>query len=223
MRSAEQVAAEVSDKRAAIGQEVAARLAAQGVGRSTGRSFTLWYQEDFLGSTDCAFLIDEIEKGRQPSITLSDQPERSFRTSESGNLDRWDERVRGIDRRICALMGLDERMGETLQGQRYAPGQYFRTHHDWFHTDQAYWPAQEASGGQRTWTAMIYLNRPESGGETAFDAAGLMVPPKPGLLLIWDNMDANGAPNLYAAHEGREVAGGVKYVVTKWFREGFWV
>jgi prolyl 4-hydroxylase len=223
MRDAAVIAQEVSDVRARIGREVASRLAAAGVAQASGRSFTLWYKEDFLSLADCAFLVSEIDKSRQPSITLSDQPEQSFRTSESGNLDRWDERVRGIDRRICALMGLEERQGETLQGQRYAPGQYFRTHHDWFHTDQAYWPAQEATGGQRTWTAMIYLNRPDAGGETNFDAAGLMVPPKPGMLLVWDNMDANGAPNLYAAHEGRAVTAGVKYIVTKWFREGFWL
>jgi len=223
MRSAEDIASEVSERRAEIGRNVAGRLAAAGVPHAAGGSLTLWYQEDFLGAGACAFLIAEIERGRHPSITLSDQPDQSFRTSESGNLDRWNEEVRGIDQRICTLMGLDERQGETLQGQRYAPGQYFRTHHDWFHTDQAYWPAQEASGGQRTWTAMIFLNRPEAGGETNFDAAGLMVPPKPGMLLMWDNMDPNGAPNLYAAHEGCEVTAGVKYIVTKWFREGSWI
>lgn len=223
MRDAAAIAQEVSELRAGIGRDVASRLAAAGVAKAPGRLFDLWHKEEFLSSDDCAFLVGEIDKVRQPSITLSDQPEESFRTSESGNLDRWDERIRGIDRRICTLMGLHERHGETLQGQRYAPGQYFRTHHDWFHTDQAYWPAQEASGGQRTWTAMIYLNGVGAGGETNFDAAGLMVPPKPGLLLMWDNMDANGAPNLFAAHEGRPVTQGVKYIVTKWFREGFWL
>lgn len=223
MRDAANFASETSELRAQIGRDVAARLAAAGVARVEGRGLALWYQEDFLESDDCAFLIDQIERSRQPSILLSDAPEQSFRTSDSGNLDRWDERVRAIDLRICKLMGLDERQGETLQGQRYAPGQYFRTHHDFFHTDQDYWPAQAATGGQRTWTAMVFLNRCEEGGETGFDAAGLLVPPKPGLLLMWDNMDATGAPNLYSAHEGREVIAGTKYIVTKWFREGNWL
>jgi prolyl 4-hydroxylase len=223
MRTPEQIASETSDLRARIGREVEQHLRRQGVQSAPGRAFTLWFVEDFLGSEDRAFLIERIEANRQPSILLSDQPEDSFRTSESGNFDRWDDRVRAIDRRICALLGIDEAKGETLQGQRYGPGQYFRAHHDWFHTDQAYWPAQQEAGGQRTWTAMIYLNRPDAGGETAFDAAGLMVPPKPGLLIAWNNMDADGAPNLYASHEGREVTVGIKYVVTKWFREGNWV
>ena len=219
----EQFAEQVSPVRAQIGAGVAARLAAAGAKHARGQNFDLWYVEDFLSSEDCRFLIDRIDQDRQPSLLLSDDPEQNFRTSESCNLNRWDDRVQAIDRRICALMGLDERSGETLQGQRYAPGQYFRGHHDFFHSDQAYWPAQQASGGQRTWTAMIFLNRPEAGGETDFSAARLLVPPRPGMLLMWDNMDARGAPNLYSAHEGRAVEAGVKYIVTKWFREGFWI
>lgn len=188
-----------------------------------GHEFSVWYVEDFLDAGACAMLVDRIDRDRQPSILLTDAPEENFRTSDSCNLDRWDPEVEAIDQRICALMGLDERQGETLQGQRYAPGQHFRPHHDFFHVDQAYWPAQVAVGGQRTWTAMIFLNQPEAGGETSFSAAGLVVPPRPGMLLMWDNMDTNGAPNIYALHEGRAVEAGVKYIVTKWFRERNWL
>lgn len=219
----EEMAADVSEARAAIGRSVVARLRDAGVPSSDTDRFSLWYAEDFLGAEDRAFLIDCIERVRQPSILLSDDPEQNFRTSDSCNLDRWDERVRAIDRRICDLMGFDERQGETLQGQRYAPGQYFRAHHDFFHTDQSYWAEQQACGGQRTWTAMIFLNAPEAGGETQFTVAGLKALPRPGMLLMWDNMDANGAPNIAAAHEGCVVERGVKFIVTKWFREGHWI
>lgn len=219
----EEMATQISELRAGIGRRVAASLAGAGVARAEGASFTLWFAEDFLGADDCAFLIDTINTDLRPSPILSDDPDADFRTSDSCNLDRWDARVRAIDQRILALMDMRERQGETLQGQRYAAGQYFRPHHDFFHIDQAYWRDQEAAGGQRTWTAMIFLNRPESGGETAFTHAGLTVPPKPGLLLMWDNMDANGAPNPYSTHEGVPVRAGVKYIVTKWFRERDWL
>ncbi|NNM76774.1 2OG-Fe(II) oxygenase [Sphingomonas sp. ID1715] len=219
----EEMERDTSPVRAQIGRDVASRLAAAGVPCASGERFTLWYAENYLGPEDREFLIEEIERSRQPSILLSDDPEQNFRTSDSCNLDRWNERVRAIDRRICNLIGLDERHGETLQGQRYAPGQYFRAHHDFFHTDQSYWAEQQACGGQRTWTAMIFLNVPEAGGETQFTVAGLKALPKPGLLLMWDNMDANGAPNIAAAHEGCAVERGVKYIVTKWFREGNWI
>lgn len=219
----EQIAADVSTLRAGIGRRVEAHLEKGGATKASGEQFSLWYVENFLDGEACAMLVDRIDHDRQPSILLTDTPDENFRTSDSCNLNRWDADIRTIDRRICALMGLDEQQGETLQGQRYAAGQYFRPHHDFFHVHQAYWAEQQKAGGQRTWTAMIFLNRPEAGGETSFPAAGLMAPPRPGMLLMWNNMDANGAPNLYALHEGRTVEAGVKYIVTKWFRERNWL
>jgi prolyl 4-hydroxylase len=68
---------------------------------------------------------------------------------------------------------MEPAFGETLQGQRYAVGQQFKPHHDFFYTDQPYWPAQVASGGQRTWTAMAFLNDVEAGGHTFFERAGV--------------------------------------------------
>ena len=223
MRTADQIASETSEVRARIGRDVEAHLTRGSAQAAPGHGLTLWFVEDFLAANDRAYLIDLIDAARRPSALMSDDAHQQFRTSESGNLDRWDERVRTIDRRICALLGIDESQGETLQGQRYGPGQYFRAHHDWFHTDQSYWSAQAATGGQRTWTAMIYLNKPDAGGETYFELAGLLVAPKAGLLIAWNNMDPNGAPNVQSSHEGRDVGAGSKYVVTKWFRERNWI
>jgi prolyl 4-hydroxylase len=215
-------AGDPSRARALIGRMVEARLRSAGAQVAQGNGMKLWYVPDFLPQAGRDFLIERIEYNRQRSALLDDVPVQEGRTSDSSNLDRWDERVRAVDRRICALMGLDERRGETLQGQRYAPDQYFRPHHDYFRSDQSYWPAQQAMGGQRTWTAMIFLNAPEAGGDTYFPDAGMKVAPLPGLLLMWDNMKRDGAPNPKSLHEGCTVEAGVKYIVTKWFREGFW-
>ena len=81
----------------------------------------------------------------------------------------------------------------------------------------------ERSGGQRTWTAMVYLNDVDEGGATWFPKAGIRVTPRRGLLLAWNNMKPDGSPNDQTLHEGMPVVEGVKYIVTKWFREGFWV
>jgi prolyl 4-hydroxylase len=218
----EEMAREVSPVRARIGAAVTQRLQAAGAQIAPSEHFSLWYVQDFLDADDCAFLIAEIERDRQPSTLLSDDPEQDFRTSDSCNLLRWDERVRSIDRRICTLMGLEERQGETLQGQRYAPGQYFRTHHDFFHTDQAYFAKEQACGGQRTWTAMIFLNEPEAGGQTNFPKANIRITPKRGNLLTWNNLDKYGDPNIFSLHQGMPVDAGVKYVITKWYRERPW-
>ena len=36
----------------------------------------------------------------------------------------------------------------------------------------------QRSGGQRTWTAMVFLNEPEGGGQTFFEKAGVKVTPR---------------------------------------------
>jgi prolyl 4-hydroxylase len=177
---------------------------------------------DFLTSAECEQVIALIDKDRQPSGLLAETPDPEFRTSESCNLRITDRINRVVESKINGLMGIPPEQGETIQGQRYAVGQQFKEHHDFFYASEPYWPEQERSGGQRTWTAMIFLNEPEAGGQTAFPKAGIQVTPRTGNLLAWNNLDEYGEPNMYSLHTGRPVEGGVKYVITKWYRERPW-
>lgn len=212
-----------SDVLAGIGRSVSARLSqAPGVQRVPLDLAEVFVAPDFLDAADRALLIAMIDADSYPSTLFSDGGDREFRTSHSCNLDRWHDDVMRIDARICGLMGIAPEHGETLQGQRYTPGQQFKAHHDFFHVNQPYWPDQVARGGQRSWTAMIYLDQPARGGETHFPGLGISVAPRPGLLLIWNNMGADGAPNLRTLHAGLPVDEGAKHVVTKWFRERPW-
>jgi len=183
----------------------------------------LFVRPDFLNAAECARLIAMIDADAQPSALYSDGGDNSFRTSYSCNVDRWNADVLAIDTRICDMMGIDPLQGETLQGQRYDVGQQFKPHHDFFHVTQPYWPEQEAHAGQRSWTAMIYLNQPEQGGETQFPNARVTISPRPGLLLTWNNCGPDGAPNLESIHAGLPVIAGRKYIVTKWYRERAWI
>ena len=182
----------------------------------------MYVLRDFLTDKECSALVALIDEGREPSRLLAHTGDPEFRTSESCNLDPAHPGVRAVERKIAQVIGLDPACGETIQGQRYAVGQQFKPHHDFFHTDQAYWPEMERSGGQRTWTAMVFLNAPEAGGQTAFPDAGIKVAPRPGNLLAWNNLDAKGEPNPYTLHQGCPVMAGAKYVITKWFRERPW-
>ena len=208
---------------AAIGRTTAAGLARHPqVQHVAGQGLDLYVYQDFLSAQECDGLIAMIEANRRPSTLLSVGYDPAFRTSESCDLDRWNPFVEAIDRRICDLMSMKPRQGETLQGQRYAVGQLFKAHHDYFPVDQPYWLEEKKRGGQRSWTAMIYLDEPASGGETWFSAAGLKVSPRTAMLLAWNNMDRRGAPNGQALHESLPVTVGVKTIVTKWFRERYW-
>lgn len=209
--------------RAATATIVRARLLEHGGVRDVSRAgLEAYVAPGFLTTEDCDDLIALIDVGKMPSGLLAPHSDPDFRTSESCNLNPHDEAVKRVERKITELMGIDPICGETIQGQRYAVGQQFKPHHDFFHTDQPYWPEQERNGGQRTWTAMAFLNTPEAGGKTQFPEAKLRIIPSVGGLLIWNNMDAKGDPNPQSLHQGLPVDAGVKYVITKWFRERPW-
>ena len=212
-----------ADYKILIGHEVKQRLARNPQAfKIPSNDLDIFVVRDFLSQAECDGLIARIDAQRIPSQLLAPTEDPEFRTSESCNLDPLDPFVKGIEAKLSALLGIDPLRGETMQGQRYAVGQQFKPHHDFFYRDQPYWPQMEKSGGQRTWTAMIFLNEPEGGGQTAFPKAGLKVAPRAGNLLAWNNMDAIGEPNPFSLHQGMPVEGGVKYIITKWHRERPW-
>jgi prolyl 4-hydroxylase len=211
------------DYRIALGLWLNDRLSRNpSVFRIPSDKIDLFVARDFLTAEECAGLMALIDQERIPSQLLSPSEDPEFRTSESCNVDPDHPLVQQIEDKITGLLGIQPELGETIQGQRYAVGQQFKPHHDFFHTDQAYWPEMERSGGQRTWTAMVFLNAPEAGGQTAFPDAGIKVAPRPGNLLAWNNLDAKGEPNPSTLHQGCAVTAGAKYVITKWFRERPW-
>ncbi|HWU03396.1 MAG TPA: 2OG-Fe(II) oxygenase [Novosphingobium sp.] len=177
---------------------------------------------DFLSPAECDRFIEMVDQVAEPSATFDPEVQAQFRTSYSGDVDRNDAFVQMIERRIDDLLGIDGSFGETVQGQRYTAGQEFQAHCDWFHTTAPYWPEQVRTGGQRSWTAMIYLNDVEEGGATEFVHLGVSVTPRQGMLLAWNNAEEDGAPNANTLHAARPVVRGVKYVITKWYRSRRW-
>ena len=198
----------------------AARLAATaGVQRVPTRELELFVVRDFLDAQSCAALIERIDARRRPSEIADDVGVANFRTSETCDLDSRDPVVDAVDRRISTLLGLSLDAGEPIQGQRYAPGQEFKPHTDTFEPGGYDFYLHTAEAGQRTWTAMIYLNQPDDGGATRFKTIGKTIQPEAGKLLAWNNLLPDGRPNPATLHQGMKVRRGTKYIVTKWFRE----
>jgi prolyl 4-hydroxylase len=186
------------------------------------KGLDIYVVRDFLSRGECEKVIALIDKDRVPSGLLSYNGDPEFRTSESCHLRLADRINVQVQDKINALTGIQPEHGETIQGQRYAPGQQFKPHHDFFHPNTEYWDAMQRTGGQRTWTAMIFLNDVEAGGQTWFPEANVRVTPRQGNLLVWNNMDEYGQPNPYSIHSGMPVEAGVKYIITKWYRERPW-
>ena len=212
-----------SKLRAGVGRRVGEKLdSTPGLWRlssSAARPIQFYVVNDFLSPGECYQLCLRIDAGSYPSPLYEKGKYEGVRTSFSCNLNPHDPLVADIDGRIADMLGIDRSFGEPLQGQRYQTGQQFKEHADFFYVDQPYWAEYEPHGGQRTWTAMIYLNRPDRGGATAFKFLDLAIEPFPGRMLIWNNMALDGSPNPWTTHAGAPVDDGVKYIVTKWYRE----
>ena len=180
----------------------------------------LFVVRDFLPRDACGALIELIDRERRPSTVTDPNGDPFFRTSESCDLaSASSPLIPVLDAVLSAFSGIDPAHGEPLQGQRYAVGQEFKAHTDYFEPTGADFSTVCAVAGNRTWTFMIYLNEVEAGGATRFDAIEQTVWPETGKLLAWNNRRPDGSLNPATLHQGMRVRKGLKYVITKWYRE----
>ena len=211
-------------KLARIGTLVASRLHANLLVQQVDHAEAqLYLYQGFLSAADCNTMIAKIDADAVPSTLYKGTEQEGFRTSYSCHLNRWDAFISKVEARMSDVLGIDNTYAETMQGQRYQVGQEFKAHHDFFHPTQDYWAHDGRSGGQRSWTAMIFLNEPEEGGTTEFPHLGLGVRPQAGMMLIWNNVKPDGTLNYKTLHTGTPVVRGVKHVITKWYRQNDWL
>lgn len=179
--------------------------------------------ENFLGEEECLQIIKMIDANNAPSLVATSYNHgetNDFRTSSTSNLDGNNLLVRGLHQKIADQLGLEMARGESLQGQVYETGQYFKPHTDYFEGDHYQQHCQ--ASGNRTHTLMIYLNDVPEGGQTDFAQIGKTVVPKLGKAVIWRNMDDEGNTLYDSLHEGTPPTQGKKYVITSWWREKNW-
>ncbi len=202
---------------------IVARLLAQpGVQKVPSPKLDLFLARGFIAADLCAALIARIDTVRRPSTIADPNGDAAFRTSETGDLSADDPVVQAVERRLALFTGLDPAHGEPLQGQRYAVGQEFKGHTDYFEPQGADYATYCSVAGNRTWTVMVYLNTPDAGGATRFKAIDKIVQPETGKLVAWNNRRADGSLNPATLHQGMKVRAGTKYVITKWYRELPW-
>jgi prolyl 4-hydroxylase len=189
-----------------------------GLRRHESSLLELYTVDDFLGRKVCDGLVQLIKARLRPSmISHAGSPDATFRTSRTCDLDGSDAIVGKLDREICAAMQIAASCAEPTQGQYYELGQEFKPHTDYFETYEL-GKFSTPRLGQRSWTFMVYLNEPQSGGATAFTGAGFAVHPRTGRAVIWNNLRADGEPNPDTIHQGMPVLAGNKAIITKWFR-----
>jgi len=206
-----------------IGEQVRARLAAnRAVHKVPLATIELFAVGNFMSAAECTKMIEMVDAVAEPSAVFDLAYDSGFRTSYSGNINPHDPFIRTISDRIDDLLGLERIFGETIQGQRYTIGQQFKPHHDWFHPGTSYWEDVMAHGGQRSFTAMVFLNDVEEGGLTHFPEIDTALKPKAGVIALWNNASPDGLTNPKTLHAGCPVTAGKKYVITRWYRARPW-
>lgn len=186
-------------------------------------NFNIYEIRDFLQKDECEKIIELIKNNCSRSSVIEYETGGNaitdFRTSSTANLYRKMGEIIGIvEDKFINLSNIPERFTEQMQGQYYQVGQQFKPHFDTlFPTSEAMKEAI-AKSGNRTWTAMVYLNNVEEGGETKFTKLNLSVKPEQGKLVLWQNTQ-NGENIPDSSHWGMPVVKGEKLVITKWFRE----
>jgi prolyl 4-hydroxylase len=197
-------------------------MAHPGVQRVPSDKVELFQLRGFLAPAMCEELCALIEAERRPSTLADFNGDAYFRTSETCDLAPELPVVQDLEALLLALGRIDPAHGEPLQGQRYAEGQEFKPHCDYFNPGGEDWERYTAVAGQRTWTFMIYLNDVPAGGATRFKCIDKTFQAERGKLIAWNNRRPDGSVNPNTLHHGMKVRRGTKYVITKWYREKPW-
>jgi prolyl 4-hydroxylase len=197
-------------------------LAQPGVRRVPSHRIELFTVPGFLPGELCDELIALIDANRRPSTIADPNGDHYFRTSETCDLAPDEPAVEALEVRLRSLTGIDPAHGEPVQGQRYEVGQEFKAHTDYFEPDGQDFEKYCSVAGQRTWTFMAYLNDVDAGGATRFKVIDKMFRPRRGMLVGWNNHRLDGTLNPATLHHAMKVRKGLKYVITKWYREKPW-
>ncbi|WP_127488574.1 2OG-Fe(II) oxygenase [Paenibacillus ehimensis] len=128
--------------------------------------------------------------------------------------------VREVCERLAALVGQPLHYAEHLQIARYGAGGRFGAHFDTYDLNTVAGKQFYDEGGQRLYTALLYLNTVEAGGETYFPELNLDIAPSEGNLIVFENCKrGTNERHPLSLHGSRELREGEKWIATLWFRE----
>jgi prolyl 4-hydroxylase len=171
--------------------------------------------EAFLEPEKCQYLIDTY-KDRCKRSTVVDANGKDVidanRTSSTYFMPNDDPVIVELRRKAAAMAAVPESHVEGLQLVRYAKGEQYKFHYDYF---------DAIRHNQREHTFLVYLNDFElhEGGSTIFKMYGIKVYPKTGRC-VWFRDMIDGKLNDKSLHSGEEVLSDkIKYAVNIWIRE----
>lgn len=120
--------------------------------------------------------------------------------------------TKAIQNKIADVTMTEVKHQEFLQVLQYEPDQYYKKHHD-FIPGQVQMPC-----GPRIFTAFMYFNDVEEGGETRFNNLNISVRPKAGRMLLWSHVKNSNVESMdgRTEHEAMPVIKGTKMAANAW-------
>ena len=177
---------------------------------------------NFFSDKLCEQLIREAQQYLEPSrvggpnnTTKIDRSVRSSSTAMLSDVSQAGCTLEAIVQ-IAEAYGHPHLNSNPLQFNQYQAGEEFKAHHDWHNPETQQLRIEQE--GQRTWTFLMYLNSDFGGGETVFPQLGLEIRPQRGMLIAWNNLNADGTVNEATEHLSQPVVSGTKCMMTKWFK-----
>eukprot|EP00252_Welwitschia_mirabilis_P000879 TRINITY_DN10866_c0_g1_i1.p1 TRINITY_DN10866_c0_g1~~TRINITY_DN10866_c0_g1_i1.p1 ORF type:complete len:311 (+),score=61.14 TRINITY_DN10866_c0_g1_i1:242-1174(+) len=190
--------------------------------------------KNFLSDEECDHLInlakDKLEKSMVADNDSGKSVMSEIRTSSGMFLAKaHDNIVAGIEDRIAAWTFLPKENGEAMQILHYENGQKYEPHFDFFHDKH-----NQALGGHRIATVLMYLSDVAKGGETVFPNSelkdiqpkddswsecarkGYSVKPRKGDALLFFSLRPEATTDSTSLHGSCPVIEGEKWSATKW-------
>ena len=178
-----------------------------------------------LSAEECAHLMLTAKPYLQPSKVFqkSSEERRVVPQRRSGSVSLVDPLrdvvIWNIEQRLAGHALLPVSHGEPLTILRYAVGDEYRPHFDFFDPGAATTQEILRRNGQRQATLMVYLSEVAEGGATEFPDAGIKIDPEAGMGLLFFNTKPDGSPDPLTLHAGLPVGRGEKWVATRWIRD----
>ncbi|PSC76370.1 Prolyl 4-hydroxylase subunit alpha-2 [Micractinium conductrix] len=192
--------------------------------------------EGLLSEEECDHLVNKAEpRLTRSGVVDTDNPSNEgisdIRTSYGMFFDRYeDDMIKSIEEKLSEWTLIPPGHGEGLQVLRYASGQEYKPHFDYFLDHYSV-----TNGGNRLATILMYLSTPEEGGETVFPNVpappeqtpeagysecameGLSVKPKRGDAVLFWSLRTEGTLDKGSLHGSCPTTRGKKYAATKWY------
>ncbi len=181
--------------------------------------------DGLLSADECRLLIALARPVLQPSRAIDLETGKpiplSLRTMSDVTFDpvAEDLSLRMVQQRMATAAGVEFFRAESLRVMRQEAGdEVLPPVGDYLPPGSGH-PGSHVAGN-RAHTICVYLNQPEAGGEIQFPAAGFNVKTQTARAVIFDNLQADGSPDLDSQHSALPVKRGEKWLATLWLREG---